>query len=80
MDSADLNAVGVSWQDATETRWTRGNFVSNGGVGVDSNDLNGVGVNWQQAVGNAARVVPEPSSVLMLLFGLGALGLARRRR
>ena len=82
VDSVDLNSVGVSWQDATETRWSQGNFVTNEGQGVDSNDLNGVGINWQQAVGDAAAV-PEPGSALMFVLGLGVWGLARhgkRRR
>ena len=77
INSADLNKVGISWQ-LPQDRYSEGDF--NGSGLVDAADLNFIGLRWQQEIPLAASAaaVPEPSSVLLLVFGLVALAVRRR--
>lgn len=59
VDAADLNALGVSWQQDLAL-WSAGDFTANGSVGAD--DLNVLGLNWQESIA-AAAAVPEPASL-----------------
>ncbi len=72
VDSADLNIVSDNWQGTGKT-WAEGDF--NGDGVVDSADLNILSDNWQS--GGSAPSVPEPTSIVMILFGLA--GIVRRK-
>ena len=75
VDSADLNALGISWQQE-EKVWSNGDFTGEGRV--DSSDLNAIGINWQKSIPlAAAQSVPEPSGIL-LLFLAGLLSVVTR--
>lgn len=76
--TSDLNRVGIRWQDASATKWSEGNFVSEGQPGVNTADLNAVGLNWQ-ASNMAAAAVPEPESHWMALVALIVPATLRRR-
>ncbi len=69
VDASDLNVVGLSWQSTNVTSWAKGDF--NGDQKVDATDLNSVGLNWQKgsAVPAAQAAVPEPSGMILLLWG-----------
>ena len=71
VDAADLNAVGLTWQSDNDN-WTNGNFA---GGGTNAADLNVMALNWQQSVPPAAMAqsVPEPATLIVLLFGLASI-------
>jgi hypothetical protein len=57
VDAADLNNVGINWQEVGgHLGWGSGDFTCDGRV--DSADLNQVGINWQ--FGAPARVPRAP--------------------
>ena len=75
---SDLNALGQSWLRHPHT-WQQGDFNADGTV--DAGDLNKIGQNWLvtiPVVAAQATAVPEPATVLLLLFGLA--GIVCRRR
>lgn len=78
VDSEDLNAVGISWQNTSVTAWSEGNFEIDGD-GVNAVDLNALAIHWQQSAPLAASAVPEPSSAVFLLGSLLAMMLRRRK-
>ena len=77
INSADLNKVGLNWQQA-QNRFSEGDF--NGSGLVDAADLNAIGLRWQDSIALAASsaAVPEPASALMLVIGLVALAVRGR--
>ena len=76
VDSADLNRVGLNWQQPA-SGWSAGD--TNGDRRVDSEDLNTIALNWQQSVASPAAV-PEPTNWLLQLPFVGVLLSIRRRR
>lgn len=67
VDAADLNAIGLNWQ-GSEKAWSEGDFNFDGKV--DSADLNALALNWRKSsINGSVRSVPEPSSLLLALFG-----------
>jgi hypothetical protein len=77
-DAADLNALALNWQDANTNTWIGGNFT---GTGVDAADLNGLALGWQQSIAAAgATAVPEPASLLLLMWPVIVGALVQRRR
>lgn len=77
VEAADLNAVGLSWQQGGKV-WSEGDFDGSGTV--DASDLNVVGLNWQKSVAAAAAAsVPEPTSLVILsTLGFFLAGLRRQ--
>jgi virginiamycin B lyase len=76
VDAADLNVLALNWQQDVAL-WSGGDFTADGSV--NSADLNELGINWQQSIPlAAAQNVPEPTSVILLVFGLA--GIVRGRR
>ena len=68
VDATDLNVAGLGWQQEASS-WCGGDF--NQDSIVDAGDLNSMGVNWQTDIRSAAAAtaaVPEPSSLVLLLF------------
>lgn len=62
--------------------WDDGDFNDSGDVDLFGDvltALGNVGMAWTPPAAAAAGAVPEPTSVMLLMFGAGALGLARRR-
>ena len=59
VDSADLNRVGLNWQQTVCGGWADGDFDGNNFV--DASDLNEIGVHWLSAAGPATggRVSPR---------------------
>ena len=62
VDAADLNILGLNWQESGKTR-SEGDFTGDGIV--NAADLNVLGINWQTGVGAAASVA-EPSAMMLL--------------
>ena len=77
VDSRDLNALAISWQQSDAFNWTDGNFTVNGGPGVNASDLHELALNWRKPTASAT-VVPEPS-VFSLLLLMVMCGLKTRR-
>jgi hypothetical protein len=77
VDGGDLSLVGAGWLGGGQG-WGTGDF--NGDAIVDGGDLSLMGANWSWSLpGGAPEVaIPEPASLVLL--GLGALSLVRRRR
>jgi hypothetical protein len=76
----DLNAVGTNWQSSPDP-WSSGDFNADGVVDVA--DLNLLALNWQESIPTAAAqaAVPEPTSMLMVIFAwIAIICLNRRRR
>ena len=73
VDAADLNVVGINWQDNV-MGWSFGDFTADGIV--NAADLNDLGVSWQQSTPIAAAV-PEPSSLCLIASLLVGFSLAR---
>jgi hypothetical protein len=89
VDVADLGNLASSWQ--TNGVWTRGDFDYNGTV--DVNDLGLLATNWQAGVGTplgpsltqaleslGLSSIPEPASPSLLVSGLVASSVRKRRR
>ena len=62
VNSVDLNAVGVHWQQSGCLGWGQGDF--NGDNVVNSVDLNVLGVNWQRGAAVAAEAGHVPRAPL----------------
>jgi hypothetical protein len=78
VNAADLNNVGLSWQQSPNT-WSGADFTANGIVGAE--DLNVLGLNWQSTIPvAAASAVPEPSTGSLIGFLLAAGGLLGLRQ
>lgn len=77
VEAADLNQVGISWQQAVSA-WSAGDFNADGTVGAP--DLNVLGINWQEsALAASTAAVPEPTSCsLVIMSCLVLLGFRRR--
>ena len=74
---SDLNIVGTNWQQSPDP-WGSGDFNVDGVV--DVMDLNALALNWQESIPTAAAAaVPEPSTILLLVFGLAGMLLRRHR-
>ena len=68
---ADLNVMGLNWQQSGKT-WSEGNVhVQCGSWGVNACDLMSLAQKWQQSIPRATATVPEPTG-LLLAFGIGA--------
>lgn len=78
VDAGDLNTVGINWQRMDAGSWTEGDFDNNSNV--NAGDLNDLGVNWLTDITGAADMaaVPEPTSLLMMVFGLFVVCRLRR--
>ena len=79
VDSADLNALALSWRITNATSWAQGDF--NGDGNVNAVDLNDLALHWRSGVAAppAAPAVPESSSIALLLIGLAfSRSLGRR--
>ena len=69
VDPVDLNALALNWRQDSHD-WSGGNFT---GAAVNSADLNALATNWRQSVplaSDASAPVPEPSALLLTVFGL----------
>ena len=79
-DVDDLNILALNWQQSVTGGIPDADFDENGTVDVA--DLNVIGTNWQTWDPNAPMPasVPEPSSVALLLAGLLAVNVCRRKR
>jgi hypothetical protein len=78
VDAGDLSLMGAGWQLSGQS-WATGDFTGNGVV--DGGDLSLLGANWywylpSPPLGSAS--IPEPAALVLL--GLGAAGLLRKRR
>ncbi len=74
VNSADLNNLGLNWQQNVAALWSGGDFTADGLV--NSADLNALGLNWQATIAIAASVnapVPEPSAMVMTIFALALI-------
>jgi hypothetical protein len=80
VNAGDLNTLALNWRAADVTSWAQGDF--NGDGNVDASDLNSLALNWRSGVIQAASaaVVPEPSSISLLMLGGFALLRSFRRR
>lgn len=74
VDGSDVTILAGNWQVLSEATQEMGDF--NGDGAVDGLDITILAGNWQAGI-NTATAVPEPGTLLMLLFGLLALGLVR---
>ena len=78
VNAADLNALGLQWQESA-FGWCSADFDASGFV--NAVDLNLLGLNWRQQVAPAAASavsVPEPSGVFLAVILLLCLPLSRR--
>lgn len=66
VDAADLNILGLNWQESEKTR-AEGDFTGDGIV--NAADLNVLGINWQTGVGAAASVA-EPNAMMLLVIAI----------
>lgn len=80
VESVDLNALAINWQDDTRFNWTDGNYTIAGDPGVFASDLNQLAINWQGevAMATAGRAVPEPTALELVLATLMGLFAMRR--
>ena len=78
----DLDAVLLDWGGTTFTG-NAANIPPGGGTFdglVGQNELDGVLLNWGNTSLAAASVVPEPATLMLILFGTGAAVTLRNRR
>lgn len=82
VDSADLNVVGVHWEQRGTSGWSVGDFYGDGDT--DSEDLNLIGVHWGESLSLAgplpSQSVPEPSKTQWLLPIILVILAANRKR
>lgn len=76
VNSADLDIVRGNWGQTVAAGCLLCGDANGDGT-VNSGDLDIVRANWGASA--AASVIPEPSTVLLLIAGLGLLGGVRRR-
>ncbi len=75
--SADLNTLAVNWQSTGITSYADGD--TNGDGVADAKDLNDVALNWQRGTA-AASSVPEPTAMVLILSGIVAACVTKRRK
>ena len=75
-DVADLNIIGTNWNTSGKTK-EQGDLTGDGNV--NAADLNELALAWQTWAPMPASV-PEPCSVALLLAGLVAVNVCRRKR
>ncbi len=76
VDAGDLNALGTRWTANDLTSYSQGD--SNGDGTADAQELNFLASNWNAGTEPAAAV-PEPNSVVLMLFGLVSAFAIRRQ-
>ncbi|MGD9126937.1 MAG: acetylxylan esterase [Planctomycetia bacterium] len=72
VDASDATILAGNWQAHSAT-WAMGDF--NGDGVVNASDATILAGNWQY--GTSANTVPEPSTILLLLVGVGSLLMIR---
>ena len=81
VDGSDVTILAGNWQkgvsDGLTATWAEGDF--NGDGKVDGSDVTILAGNWQYGVEAAAAAVPEPSTIILILCGIGAMFAFRRR-
>ena len=82
VDGSDVTILAGNWQkgvnDGLTATWEEGDF--NGDGKVDGSDVTILAGNWQYGVTAAAASVPEPSTIALLLMGIGSLLMWKRVR
>ncbi len=79
VNSDDLNSLALNWQQSGAP-WSGGDFNADGGI--SALDLNELALHWRQSIPIASAVsapVPEPSALLLALFGLARAWRQPRR-
>ena len=79
VNSTDFNLLAAHYGQTEHARWTQGDFDGDGRV--STLDFNLLAGNFSQSASQYAAlgsVVPEPSSLLVFVVGVG-LGMQRRR-
>jgi hypothetical protein len=78
VNANDLNNLGISWQQNVAL-WSGGDFNADGFV--NSGDLNALALNWQSSIPMVAATqnVPEPHTLVILVFGVLGVLLMRTR-
>lgn len=74
--SADLDLVRANWGQIGDFGAIQGDLNADGAV--NSGDLDLVRANWGRSFGDNPVGVPEPSSVILLLFGIAAFAVRPR--
>lgn len=83
VDGSDVTIVADNWQagvgnpNPTTITWQMGDFNHDGQV--DGSDVTILADRWQAGVSTTAVVVPEPSTIVLLLTALIGLAVWRRR-
>ena len=76
VNGSDVTILAGNWQILVDATWDMGDF--NGDGAVNGSDVTILAGNWQAGVNTTtALTVPEPGTLLTLLFGLLALGFVR---
>ncbi|MGD9128546.1 MAG: dockerin type I domain-containing protein [Planctomycetia bacterium] len=76
VDASDATILAGNWQAGPGATWEMGDF--NGDGYVDASDATILAGNWQ--AGTGATAVPEPSTIVLLLMGLGSLLIWKVKR
>ena len=76
VNAFDLNDMALNWLQNVAV-WSGGDFTADGTV--NAADLNVLALNWLQPAASAA-MVPEPSSLTMILPFIAFVGRRYRRR
>ncbi|MGD9128545.1 MAG: dockerin type I domain-containing protein, partial [Planctomycetia bacterium] len=76
VDASDATILAGNWQAGPGATWEMGDF--NGDGHVDASDATILAGNWQ--AGTGATTVPEPSTIVLLLMGIGMLVLRKVKR